>query len=319
MFIIGPQPTLPPVYTNHMRRILLVLLLLTPLRAETNVETPFLGIIHITRTEDTPRKVSIHILKIDLAAPGLAFKLTEPGGSRETIRQTTLAYLSQERAQAAINVHFFTPYPSPELDSFLIGYAAAQGKVISAFEKPEQSYAIVTDAPAIAIDDGNRAAIVHRDPAFDDGLHILEAIKPWVAISGSAQVITSGARTVPKYGEGELLTPGGPAGYSNERSWYDIPNARTLAALTEDNLTLLLLTVDRAAGSLGLTVGEAADILIADYGAYNGLNLDGGGSTTLAIEDPSTHEGKIVNTPSGEAAGRSVASNLAIFAKPVVQ
>jgi exopolysaccharide biosynthesis protein len=38
--------------------------------------------------------------------------------------------------------------------------------------------------------------------------------------------------------------------------------------------------VDRAGGSLGMQVGEMADVLIRDYDVFNALNLDGGGSTS---------------------------------------
>lgn len=63
-----------------------------------------------------------------------------------------------------------------------------------------------------------------------------------------------------------------------------------------------------------MTIGEVADLLIKDYSVYNALNLDGGGSTSLAMEDPSVRLGRIVNVPSDEPNGRSVGSNLAIFA-----
>ena len=63
-----------------------------------------------------------------------------------------------------------------------------------------------------------------------------------------------------------------------------------------------------------MKVGEVADLLIRDYGVYNALNLDGGGSTTLAMENPVTHIGFIVNVSSDNPRGRSVGSNLAVFA-----
>jgi hypothetical protein len=52
----------------------------------------------------------MHVVEIDLTAAGLGFKLTAPGGTRETIRQTTLGFLNQEQAQIAVNGHFFLPY-----------------------------------------------------------------------------------------------------------------------------------------------------------------------------------------------------------------
>ena len=127
-------------------------------------------------------------------------------------------------------------------------------------------------------------------------------------ISGSAQVITDGAVTIPQYTEGQL-TPGGPGKYSNERSWYNAPNARTIIGLSEDAKTLTLFTVDRAKDSQGLTVGEAAALLATDYKVHNALNLDGGGSTTLALRNPETNQGEIVNTTQN----RAVCSNLAVF------
>ena len=81
--------------------------------AADTVEHPFLGVTHIIRTETAPRSLHIHIVKIDLTAPGIRFKLTPPGGKLETVRQTTLAFLNQEHAQIAINAHFFMPFPAP--------------------------------------------------------------------------------------------------------------------------------------------------------------------------------------------------------------
>ena len=63
-----------------------------------------------------------------------------------------------------------------------------------------------------------------------------------------------------------------------------------------------------------MSVVEVADLLINDYGVYNALNLDGGGSTTLAMQDPATLVRHIVNVSSDNPAGRSVGSNLAVFA-----
>ena len=54
--------------------------------AADTVEHPFLGVTHIIRTETAPRSLHIHIVKIELAAPGIRFKLTPPGGQLETVR-----------------------------------------------------------------------------------------------------------------------------------------------------------------------------------------------------------------------------------------
>src|SRR5262245_4485800 len=282
------------------------------------VDHPFLGVTHITRTETSPRPVRMHIVRIDLTIAGIRFRLTPPGGTRETVRQTTLAYLDAQQAQIAINSHFFLPFPSADVNAMLIGLAASDGNVFSAFEAPVQSYALVTDAPAINIDPSNDASVVHRNTSVADGTHVVEPVVLWNAVAGSAQIVTNGVKTIPLYIDAThpdgQLTPPGPANYSNSNSWYNLINARTAIGLSQDNRTLFLFTVDRAGGSLGLSVGEVADILINDYGVYNALNLDGGGSTTLAMEHPVTHARSIVNVSSDNPNGRAVASSLAVFA-----
>jgi exopolysaccharide biosynthesis protein len=76
---------------------------------------------------------------------------------------------------------------------------------------------------------------------------------------------------------------------------------------------LVLFTVDARGGSAGMSGGEVADMLIKDYGVYDALNLDGGGSTTLAMTDAAGNA-SIINRPSENGQGRAVGSNLAVFA-----
>jgi hypothetical protein len=203
----------------------------------------------------------------------------------------------------------------------LIGLAASDGNVYSSFEAPVQSYAIVTDAPALNIDSSNHAGIVHDDTSFADGKHVQEPVSLWTTVAGSAQIITNGVKSIPTYIDSMhpngLLTGPGPANYSNSNSWYDITNARTVIGLSQDSRTLFMFTVDNAGGSRGMTVGEVADLLTNDYGVYNALNLDGGGSTTMAMQDPVTGIDRIINVSSDNPNGRAGGSNLVVFADPV--
>ena len=57
------------------------------------VEHPWAGVTHVTRTLTSPRTATVHVVQIDLTAVGLRFKLTSPSGTRETVRQTTQAFL----------------------------------------------------------------------------------------------------------------------------------------------------------------------------------------------------------------------------------
>jgi hypothetical protein len=199
--------------------------------------------------------------------------------------------------------------------------------VYSPFEEPRQTYAITPDAPAINIDRENHAAIVTRGSGHSEGSCFLcvanrgtqveQSVALWNAFSGSAQIITGGRKTIPCYRSTAhaacALT--GSARYSEDNSWYDQINARTVIGLSRDRRRLILFVVDKADGSEGMSVGEVADLLIRYYGVHDALNMDGGGSTTLALENPSTGERAIVNTPSDKTpGGRPVGSSLAIFA-----
>jgi Phosphodiester glycosidase len=294
---------------------------ITELRGSQIVTNPFVGITLITRTETSPRTENMHIAEIDLTAPGIGFELTPPGGTLETVRQTTLGFLNQEHAQLAINSHFFLPFPSSDPNAMLIGLATSNGNTYSSFEAPVQSYALVTNSPGLNIDPSNHASIVHDDTSQPDGKHVLENVTLWTTVSGSAQIITNGLKSIPTYIDAThpdgQLTPPGPANYSNSNSWYSLVNARTVIGLSQDGRTLFLFTVDAAGGSRGMTVGEIADLLIQDYGVYNALNLDGGGSTTMAMQNPTTGIGGIINVSSDNPNGRAEGSNLAIFATPV--
>jgi hypothetical protein len=276
------------------------------LHGEQRLTRPYLGVSYIDRTESAPRALHMHIMQIDLTAPGLRCKLSPPAGTREVVRQTTLDFMSQEHAQLAVNAHFFLPFPSADREAWLIGIAASEGRVYSAFETPEQGFALLTDAPGLNIDRDNHAAIVHRrvrqgsDGQGDDGTHVQEQVELWTTVSGSAQIVTDGATSIP------------------DLEWYRAVQARTAIGLSRDGRTLTLFTVDKSGGSEGMQVGEVAELMRRDYGVWDALNLDGGGSTTMAMEDPVTHVPGLVNASSDKDAvsGRSVGSSLAVFAGP---
>ncbi len=286
--------------------------------AQVQVSQPYAGVTYIDRWLDAPRRIHLHIAQIDLATPGLRFKVSPPAGDREAMRQSTLAFATLERAQVAINGHFFLPFPSTERTAWVIGLAASEGRVYSAFESPAQRYALVANAPALNIDRENRASLVHWDPAQPDGRRVLEPVTLWNVVAGSAQIVTNGVVTVPQYRDAAhpvaLLEPGGPNDYSNAVAWSEVATARTAIGLSRDRRTLTLFTADVRGGSEGMRLDEVGRVLSDQYGVWDALNLDGGGSTSMALADPVTGEVTLVNTSSDNPAGREVATSLAVFA-----
>ena len=90
-------------------------------------------------------------------------------------------------------------------------------------------------------------------------------------------------------------------------------NPRTAAGISRDGRHLFLVTVDgRQAFSKGVTLPGMAAIL-KRYGAWNAINLDGGGSTTLAAD------GLTVSSPGGDGSERPVADMLLVYSDRVFQ
>ncbi|MDK2856841.1 MAG: hypothetical protein PWQ41_485 [Bacillota bacterium] len=87
---------------------------------------------------------------------------------------------------------------------------------------------------------------------------------------------------------------------------------RSAVAVTRDGRELLLVAVDgRQEESRGLTQAEWAGLLLK-LGAYQALNLDGGGSTTVLARLPGETHAGLVNRPS-EGSERSVGNGIGLF------
>jgi exopolysaccharide biosynthesis protein len=301
---------------------------------------PYLGVTRYTDSitlpapsDQTPgsnlgaHTANINVVQIDLTAPGIGFKLSPDNGAAtgETLTQTTLSFLTQENAKLAVNAHFFNFTTNSAVNTTLTGFAASNGTVYSEFEAAPLSnallpYALTANAPAINISSTNVAQIVNVGASQST---LAGGIIPYNTVSGSDQVITNGVKSLPAVvatvtGPHEIVTKSVPPfGAPALGNWYtDQIAARTALGLSADGKLLFIFTVDAAGGSNGMTVSEEVNYLIGGpYNVYNLINLDGGGSTTLAMEDPVTHVDGIINASSGGP--RFVGSSLAVFASPL--
>ena len=89
-------------------------------------------------------------------------------------------------------------------------------------------------------------------------------------------------------------------------------NPRTSVGLSSDGNTLIIIVIDgRKTGfSEGVTLPEMSEYLI-EFGAHTGLNLDGGGSSTMVFGTSTVPE--IINYPS-DGTERSRPNHLGIYA-----
>ncbi|MDZ7340530.1 MAG: phosphodiester glycosidase family protein [candidate division KSB1 bacterium] len=114
-------------------------------------------------------------------------------------------------------------------------------------------------------------------------------------IGGTPRLIRNGVASVEWQREG-----------CGESFTYD-RHPRTAIGFSQDSTRLYLFTVDgRQPGySAGMSLFELADYMLK-WQVYQGVNLDGGGSTTMVVR------GKVANSPSDAGGERSVANALMV-------
>ncbi len=113
---------------------------------------------------------------------------------------------------------------------------------------------------------------------------------------------------------GSILVKDGkiPAKFSYDIPYISQKQPRTVIASTKDGKKLLFVTVDgRQGSSIGMTQSEIAQFMLG-IGAYNALNLDGGGSTTMVGRELGTNALEIMNSPS-DGLARGVSNAIGVF------
>ncbi len=125
-------------------------------------------------------------------------------------------------------------------------------------------------------------------------------------------------------GSHELLFFGRNMAPPDKQDEFFGPNARTVVGLSRAENMLWVAAVTRET-SQGLTLRQAAQML-QQLGAANAINLDGGGSTSLAV-DSGGGKAKLLNVPShavkpctlssGGGCERYVGASFGIHAQPL--
>lgn len=89
-------------------------------------------------------------------------------------------------------------------------------------------------------------------------------------------------------------------------------NPRTMIGINKDKTRVYIVCIDGRANGIGATHAEAAGIM-KEYGAYDAIHFDGGGSTTMVVQQEFDDTLSVVNTPS-EGSLRAVANGIGIKA-----
>ena len=248
----------------------------------------FTGVSYLQKDLTSPRKNRIHVMVVDLSIVGLEFLVTptkNPSGI--LCARTTSKFLEEFSLDFAVNgdgysyldasVNPITTCPSGGDPVKVNGFAASHGNVYSP---------IKTVQPIVYISSRNQVAV--------NGVQN----KPFNAVAGDRVVVQNGARV--------------------KNLAAAIPNPRTAIGVNKNGQWLIFMVVDgRQKGySEGVTFPELADLLIS-YGVYTGVNMDGGGSSTMIIKDVDG-KARIINSPIDQnipGKERAVANHLGLYIK----
>jgi len=237
-----------------------------------------------------PRPLRVWIARIDLAQPGVRFCVTEPAelhgddAKFETLSATTLDFALQHGVQLAINASAFRPFrPRMGMPIDVAGLAAAAGRKYSDAEGH------------------NGALYIGRDGRIAMKAPPLDTENVWHVLPGFRMLLDDGRVVVTQ---------------QEARTSFGDLNPRTAVGADRDGRTLWIVVADgrQPAISLGLTLVELA-CLFRTLDAWDALNLDGGGSSTLVLERADGAYA-VVNTPVGQKQPgtlRQVANNLGLY------
>ena len=275
--------------TKSAVKVLIACVLSMRAVADVPTWTPlFKGIDHAELVSSAPL---VNVLRIDLHAPGIEL-YTTPGngaGAYDTDTQTASDFLTSSGVQVAINGNFFVDHGGT---GDLRGLAVSQGVEVSASEYVSGD--TTNTFEEFLFSQANVAT-------YKTGSATTNLTSVWTAIAGETIVHKSWAW-----------------GYEDTTE-----HPRTAAGLSYDGRYLYLLTADgrQSYAGTGWYEGaqrwEVAEWLV-DCGAYYGLMLDGGGSTTM-VKDDGVGGATLLNVPvDSDIPGqeRAVGNGLGIYALP---
>ncbi|MDH7603033.1 MAG: phosphodiester glycosidase family protein, partial [Armatimonadota bacterium] len=242
---------------------------------------PVPAVRHLHRVTSDP--LNIHVLIIDLTNPRVRIRAgLKNDNDKPDDGETVRSICSRYNAVAAINCDYFAFSADPWNNFRHIpqGHNMTDGLLML---PPGRTSPIVPDRTAIAFPSNNSYAVV--------GIFMTPQQWWYNVAAGGPRIIRNGV-------VGWEVEPDIPDQTSRQ--------PRTGAAVSADYKTLILAVVDgRQPSSRGMTANELG-YLLKEFGGYNGLSFDGGGSTTMVIN------GVTVNSPS-DGTDRRIANCLMVL------
>jgi hypothetical protein len=242
----------------------------------------FRGVEICQGSTQVPRRLQVRAVRVDLREPTIELMVTPRigNGTNAWGGRTTSEFLTEFKCQVALNGSVFDVFVKKRGDIMHVeGLSLSPGDF---YESTNRWDALLVDA--------NRRAWIDRSPADAHGAYN--------GLSGFYALLINGKNN----------------GGMKDR------HPRSAVGISRSGRYLFLMAIDgRQPGySKSASTGETAEWM-RKLGAYNAINLDGGGSTPLVIEGPDGLA-VVLNKPRDPPPGleRRVANHLGVFAQRLV-
>ncbi len=253
-----------------------------------------------------------HCVRVDLTDPDIRLFTTPRAPSytlesRETLTLSVPHFLKNNQLQIASDANFYDANPggadptSEGLSCDVFGLQISAGTMIS----PQSSADVGADPryAALLFTTNNQPAFVfvNRPPGTNTaGL--------FTAVTGYYPIVSNGVNI------------GAAAVNAYPDSWIHQAQPRTVFGISQDNRYLYIMTIDgRQNGYSNGALDSETAYWVLQFGAWNAINMDGGGSTALYMADsvgnpvPINHSSYVA----GYGRERYIGSHFGVAAKPL--
>jgi len=255
----------------------------------TEVLHPVPGITCSIETRQEP-PMRLFVAEVDLTDPHIHIRVAPggpdpdgPGKWQTTLMQPT-KIATREHFDLVVNGDFFAARGLKDAEGTNSKFTS---EIWALVEGPA-----VTDGAAWSSCNSNRPClVVHKDKKVDIEMLVHAEADDWEVLAGNVMLVKNGL-PVPHRGRTR--------------------NPRTAVGVDSKGEKLVILVVDGR--KPGVSVGMSYTEMTAEMlrlGCRDALNLDGGGSSVMAVRDPATSKMRILNTPS-DGHERAVANTLGI-------
>ena len=272
---------------SYMKQFLILLIFITLIievqssatgQAVSNCQLP--GIVCSAEIRATPPQ-RLFIARVDLTNPHVHLRVAPGGpdpdgpGEWETTLMQPTQIANREHFSLVVNGDFFLAKNVQDAEGARSGYRAGQ------WARTEGS--AMTDGQAWSTSAKPRPCLViHKDRTVTIESLTKPGAGDWEVVGGGPILLRNGVIVPP----------------ANPHNKFAGPNPRTVVGLDASGTTLTLLVVDGRKPGIanGMTLDELAKEMLR-LGCKDAINLDGGGSSVMAVRDTATGAMKILNQP----------------------